>query len=175
MEFAYRSAAGGATTVNIVTGITAPTWLKLVRSGAQFSGYYSSDGVTWNRVGTKVSVAAIPTSAQAGLAVSSFRQGTGATAQFTNVALAANTAPTVTVAAAASPSPLVGTRALLSVLGADDGVENNLIYTWATTGTPPAPVQFVANGTNAAKKVTAIFTASGSYGFTSDHQPTAAA
>ena len=70
------------------------------------------------------------------------------------------------VAAAANPSPLVGQRALLSVLGADDGVENNLTYTWATTGTPPASVQFGANGTNAAKKVTAIFTASGNYDFT---------
>ena len=166
VEFAYRSAAGGTTTVSIVTGITAPTWLKLVRSGAQFSGYYSSDGVTWNQVGTKVSLAAIPTSAQAGLAVTSFNQGTGATAQFTNVAVAANTAPTVAVAASVNPSPLVGTRALLSVLGADDGVENNLTYTWATTGTPPASVQFGANGTNASKKVTAIFTASGSYDFT---------
>ncbi|MEV6608209.1 hypothetical protein [Kutzneria sp. NPDC051319] len=29
-----------------------PAWLKLVRSGTTFSGYYSTDGVTWNLVGT---------------------------------------------------------------------------------------------------------------------------
>ena len=140
--------------------------MKLVRSGANFSAYYSSDGVTWNQVGSKKSIPAIATNALAGLAVTSHAQGTGATGQFSNVALAANTAPTVAVAASASPSPLVGRRTLLSVLGADDGVENNLVYTWATTGSPPAPVQFGANGTNASKKVTAIFTVPGNYNFT---------
>ena len=49
VEFEYRSAMGGATTVSTVTAIAAPSWLKLVRSGAMFSGYYSSDGVTWNQ------------------------------------------------------------------------------------------------------------------------------
>src|SRR5207249_10561614 len=53
----------------------------------------------------------------------------------------------------------------LSVLGADDGGEANLIYTWATTGTPPAPVTFSGNGTNAAKNVVATFAKAGSYSF----------
>src|SRR5262249_7308718 len=53
----------------------------------------------------------------------------------------------------------------LSVLGADDGGEANLTYTWATTGTPPAAVSFSGNGTNAAKNTTATFTKAGSYTF----------
>jgi hypothetical protein len=40
-----------------------------------------------------------------------------------------------------------------------------LTYTWSTTGTPPAPVSFSANGTNAAQTVTATFTKAGSYSF----------
>ena len=56
-----------------------------------------------------------------------------------------------------------GLTTTLSVLGADDGGEANLTYTWATTGTPPAPVTFSANGTNAAKTVGATFTKAGSY------------
>src|SRR5205823_637642 len=36
----------------------------------------------------------------------------------------------------------------------------------ATTGTPPAPVTFGANGTNAAKNTTATFSAAGTYNFT---------
>ena len=67
--------------------------------------------------------------------------------------------------AAASPAPVTGTTATLSVLGADDGGESNLTYSWATTGSPPAPVIFSANGTNAAKNATATFTAAGSYNF----------
>ena len=53
----------------------------------------------------------------------------------------------------------------MSVLGADDGGESNLTYTWAATGTPPAPVSFSANGTNAAKNTTATFIQAGNYSF----------
>ena len=73
-----------------------------------------------------------------------------------------NTAPSVAIATQAQ---VTGATAALSVLGADDGGEANLTYTWATTGTPPAAVTFSANGTNAAKSSTATFTASGSYDF----------
>jgi uncharacterized repeat protein (TIGR02543 family) len=76
-----------------------------------------------------------------------------------------NTAPTIATAAASTPNPVTGTTATLSVLGADDGGESNLTYTWATTGTPPAAVTFSANGTNAAKSTTATFTKAGSYAF----------
>ena len=74
--------------------------------------------------------------------------------------------PTIATAAAASPSPVSGTTTNLSVLGADttDG-ESALTYTWSTLGTPPASVNFSANGTNAAKASTATFTASGVYNF----------
>jgi hypothetical protein len=76
-----------------------------------------------------------------------------------------NQAPTVATAAAASPSPVTARSTNLSVLGADDGGESALTYTWATTGTPPAPVTFSSNGTNASKNVVATFAASGTYGF----------
>jgi len=74
-----------------------------------------------------------------------------------------NNPPTIATAAAASPNPVVANSTALSALGADDGGETNLVYTWAATGTPPAPVTFSANGTNAAKSVTATFTAAGTY------------
>src|SRR5207253_405330 len=74
-----------------------------------------------------------------------------------------NAPPTVATPAAASPNPVTGTTTNLSVLGADDGGEANLTYTWATIGTPPAPVTFSADGTNAAKNVVATFASSGSY------------
>ena len=74
-----------------------------------------------------------------------------------------NSAPSIATAAAASPNPVTGTSAALSVLGADDGGEANLTYTWATTGTPPAAVTFSANGTNAAKNTSATFSKAGSY------------
>ena len=50
-----------------------------------------------------------------------------------------NAAPTVAAPAAASPSPVTGTTTALSVLGADDGGEPGLTYTWAATRSPSAP------------------------------------
>jgi len=74
-----------------------------------------------------------------------------------------NGAPTVATPATASQNPVTGTTVSLSVLGADDGGESLLKYTWSAVGSPPAPVTFSANGTNAAKNVTATFAAGGTY------------
>ncbi|MGH7145585.1 MAG: DNRLRE domain-containing protein [Planctomycetota bacterium] len=80
------------------------------------------------------------------------------------VALTVNAAPTVANAAAASPNPVVsGSTTALSVLGADDGGEGALTYTWSVSG--PAAVTYSANGTNAAKNTTATFAAQGTYTF----------
>ncbi|MDD5356571.1 MAG: PKD domain-containing protein [Candidatus Pacebacteria bacterium] len=74
-----------------------------------------------------------------------------------------NTAPTVATSASVSPSPVTGTTATLSALGTDDGGESALTYTWAVTGTPPGPVVFSTNATNAAKITTATFDKAGTY------------
>src|SRR5205085_1575318 len=75
-----------------------------------------------------------------------------------------NAPPTVAKPASASPSVVTATTTALSVLGADDGGEANLTYTWSSSG--PAAVSFSANGTNAAKNSTATFSQAGSYTFT---------
>ncbi|MGH7143853.1 MAG: PKD domain-containing protein, partial [Planctomycetota bacterium] len=60
-----------------------------------------------------------------------------------------NQPPTVATAPAATPNPVTGTTTALSVLGADDGGEPALVYTWSSVG--PAGVTFNVNGTNASK------------------------
>ncbi len=76
-----------------------------------------------------------------------------------------NLPPTIATDAAATPSPATGKTATLSVLGADDGGESNLTYTWTTIVTPPGAVAFSVNGTNAAKRTTVTFGAPGTYYF----------
>jgi hypothetical protein len=76
---------------------------------------------------------------------------------------AGNGPPSVATPAAASPSTIAGNTSALSVLGADDGGEAALTYSWTTVGTPPAPVAFAPNGTNAAKNSTATFGKAGPY------------
>ncbi len=75
-----------------------------------------------------------------------------------------NIAPTIATAASASPNLVTtGTTTTLTVVGADDGGEPALTYTWATTGTPPASVAFSPNGSNGAKNATATFSKAGTY------------
>jgi mannose/cellobiose epimerase-like protein (N-acyl-D-glucosamine 2-epimerase family) len=74
-----------------------------------------------------------------------------------------NAGPTIATPASVNPATVTGTTAALSVLGADDNGESNLIYTWAATG--PAAVTFGANGSNAAKATTATFSKAGGYTF----------
>ncbi len=74
--------------------------------------------------------------------------------------------PTVVTAPAASPSPVTTTSTALSVLGTDQSLgEAALTYTWTTTGTPPAAVNFSVNGNSAAKSTIATFTKAGTYNF----------
>jgi regulation of enolase protein 1 (concanavalin A-like superfamily) len=60
---------------NFTTDIAAhadglPRWLRLTRAGTTITGYTSTDGATWQKVGT-VRVHALPTTAEIGLFVSS--------------------------------------------------------------------------------------------------------
>jgi hypothetical protein len=84
--------------------------------------------------------------------------------QFQYVAPNGTAPPTVAMAASAT---LAGNQAsaALSVLGASQYGESTLTYTWATIGTPSAPVSFSANGNNSASNVSATFIQAGSYTF----------
>jgi parallel beta-helix repeat protein len=78
-----------------------------------------------------------------------------------------NAPPTVATPASAAPGTVTGTTSNLSVLGADDGGEAALTYTWAATNVPSGAIPvFSANGTNAAKNTTVTFNRAGSYTFT---------
>lgn len=48
----YRSAANGSTSGSRTSGLVAPYWVRVVRNGSTFTGYFSSDGVNWTQQGT---------------------------------------------------------------------------------------------------------------------------
>ncbi|MEO6436278.1 MAG: hypothetical protein ABIP55_11045, partial [Tepidisphaeraceae bacterium] len=79
-------------------------------------------------------------------------------------------APTVATPASANPSTLPAgtTSTSLSVLGADDGGESGLTYTWAATSLPQGAgtPTFSINGSNAARNATASALQAGAYTFT---------
>jgi phosphatidylserine/phosphatidylglycerophosphate/cardiolipin synthase-like enzyme len=83
VAFQRRVAAGGLSThTGGGTGI-APVWLRLTRTGDVITAYRSADGSTWALVGSDTIAMAV--TVQIGLAVSSHRDGTLATASFQNV------------------------------------------------------------------------------------------
>ena len=73
--------------------------------------------------------------------------------------------PTIVQPASATPNPVTGTTASLSVLGVDDAGEAGPTYTWSVTSAPagaPTPT-FSANGTPAAANTTVTFGQAGTY------------
>jgi PKD domain len=169
LRFEYRAATGGAVAWSAAVTPLGPVWLKLARSGNAVSGYYSTDGSSWTQIGTTQTLS-LPTTTQAGLAVTSHNNTATSTALFTGLVISSdnqttstNTAPTIATAANASTSIVTGKTVTLNVLGADDNGEGSLTYNWQTiTG---SPVTFSASGTNAAKNTTVTFLAAGSYTF----------
>ncbi|MGO4209965.1 SMP-30/gluconolactonase/LRE family protein [Terriglobus sp. 2YAB30_2] len=80
-----RTTTGSATSGSRTAGLAAPYWVRVVRNGSTFTGYYSSDGVTWTQQGTvTISMAS---SAYIGLVVSSRNNAQLCTATFDNVSI----------------------------------------------------------------------------------------
>jgi hypothetical protein len=158
-----RNFSGAAGHLQVLFGNTPATSVTVVDDAHVTAVAPAGSGTVDVRVQSGVTVGADPenfTSPVFGYGVSAvtaadqFTYGTGGTT---------NAPPTVATPAAASPSTVTGTTTNLSVLGADDGGEANLTYSWTSTG--PATVNFSINGTNAAKDTTATFTAPGTYNF----------
>ncbi|GAA2251498.1 hypothetical protein GCM10010430_38200 [Kitasatospora cystarginea] len=59
-----------------------PSWLKLVRSGSTYTGYYSTDGTSWTQVGS-ATLPGVAATQDVGLFTSSHSEGTRGEADFT--------------------------------------------------------------------------------------------
>jgi regulation of enolase protein 1 (concanavalin A-like superfamily)/mono/diheme cytochrome c family protein len=91
LTFQYRAATAGACGYAAAAAAPAPApnnWLRLVRAGSVFTGYLSTDGVTWTQVGT--TTVPMATAITVGLAVTSHNNATLSTATFDNVQLKSN-------------------------------------------------------------------------------------
>ncbi len=86
VSFQWRNSAGGGCGYAEIGGINAPVWVKLVRSGNNFSGYYSTDGVNWTQCGSTQTID-LNSAALAGLAVTAHNNGALNTSTFTNVSV----------------------------------------------------------------------------------------
>ena len=112
VAFQLRTATGGASTSTAVAGVAAPSWLRLSRSAASlFTAYYSSDGVTWNQIGSSASPA-MNNAALAGLAVTAHNPASNCVATLDHVSV--NQAPVL----ASIPSQSILAGRVLTVTNA---------------------------------------------------------
>ncbi len=83
----YRNATGGsAADAADVSGPTVPYWVRLVRSGNNFSGYTSSDGSTWTQMGSTISIT-MSNNVMVGLGVCAGSSSALSTVTFDNVSI----------------------------------------------------------------------------------------
>jgi len=85
VTWVYRTATGGSTSGSRTSSLVAPYWVRVVRNGDTFTGYFSPDGVTWTQQGTiTISMAS---NVYIGLVVSSRNSTQLCTATFDNVSI----------------------------------------------------------------------------------------
>ena len=78
-----RLSTGGSSINNNTTGLTAPYWVKVVRTGNNIAGYSSSNGLNWTPLGSvTISMGA---NVYLGLGVTSHSDGVSCTATFDHV------------------------------------------------------------------------------------------
>jgi glucose/arabinose dehydrogenase len=95
LAFQRRVAIGGTTTTTFGASVSAPYWVKVIRSGSTFSGYSSPDGSNWTLVGSDT--VPMGTSAFVGLPVTSHNNTVLCAGSFDNVTVLGGGAPTPTM------------------------------------------------------------------------------
>jgi len=128
VDLQYRASTGGnAANTGGDGGITAPRYVRLVRSGDLFTAYESNNGSTWNIIGSQTIV--MNESVYVGLAVTSHNYGTLCSVAFDNLTM---------------PIPLADFTADETVVELGSSVDftnmsaNASAYSWTFEGGTPA-------------------------------------
>jgi hypothetical protein len=142
VAFQRRLTTGGSSTSTGVTGIVAPCWIRLVKSGTTLTGYYAPDNAgapsTWVLVGSDT--IDLGSNFLAALAATSHNNGTLCTATFDNVAstAAVPASRTLTITPA---SDRLGS-ATITVTVSDGTLSASDTFTVNVTGTPSQTWRF---------------------------------
>ena len=112
-----------------VTGLSVPYWVKIVRSGSNFTCYYSSNGTTWTQCGPTTSIT-MTDPIYVGLAVNSQDDPTLCTAAFNSVSVTSQCAtPTF--------NPPAGTYSSAQTVSIGTMTNGATIY-YTTNGSTPS-------------------------------------
>jgi regulation of enolase protein 1 (concanavalin A-like superfamily)/uncharacterized membrane protein len=111
--FFDRPTTGAATSYQTTPISALPYWVKLVRSGSNFSGYISADGTNWVQVGTAVTIT-MAQNVYIGLAVSANNNSVVATATFDSVSIDSAAAPAPVISSISANTGLPGTQVTIT-------------------------------------------------------------
>jgi poly(hydroxyalkanoate) depolymerase family esterase len=138
-----RSSTGGTTTNSNTTGLSAPCWVKLVRSGNAFTGYRSPEGTNWTQHGSATFT--MSSTAYIGLALTSHNNSSLAAATFDNV-----TAPGWLISQALVPAGLSATSVSASQINLVwNTLANATSYNVKRSTTNGGPFAIIASGVTA--------------------------
>jgi hypothetical protein len=86
--FQYRTTTGGSVSTASLGSIPVGSeYIELTRSGNDFTAYYSADGLNWTQLGSSVTIAAMPMTADVGLAATANYNAQLTSATFANVVI----------------------------------------------------------------------------------------
>jgi regulation of enolase protein 1 (concanavalin A-like superfamily) len=155
----YRPATGALSSSGGGSG-SAPYWVKLVRAGNSFAGSISSDGNTWQQVGSVT--APMATNVLLGLAVTAHNNTTMNTATFDQLSVTLIVPPAPTGLTASSNTAQVSLTWSASTGATSYNIQRSPASggPYATIGSAPGAVNYndtaVANGTTYYYVVTAV-------------------
>lgn len=95
--FQRRTTTDGTSTHTAGSSVSAPYWVRLIRSGSTLTGYISSSGSSWSQVGS--ATISMNTNVYIGLPVTSHSSGVLCTSEVDNVTVTSGGTTTTTTAA----------------------------------------------------------------------------
>ncbi len=133
--FQQRSVAGGNSVNTVVSGLSAPYWVKIKRNGDTFTSFRSANGINWTAIGSPTTIT-MGADVYLSLAVTSHDNGKLVTAVFDNVAISPATSDPV---ANAGPDQIVSANsgnASVTLNGSASTSGNGSItgYVWEENG-----------------------------------------
>jgi regulation of enolase protein 1 (concanavalin A-like superfamily) len=130
-SFQRRLTTGGTSSHTTISSISAPYWVRIVRSGNTFTAYYSANGSTWTSNGS-VTIS-MSSSVYVGLATTSHNDGTLCSATIDNVTVTSASA-TVPIAPSNLTASGISTSQINLTWSDNSADENNFVIEQSLNG-----------------------------------------
>src|SRR5579863_9177510 len=114
--FSYRATTSGSSANTGASYVSAPYWVKLVRSGSTFTSFVAMDGVNWAQSGTTQTIS-MAQNVYVGLAVTNSSTSALATATFDSVSVSSTSAPAPVITSVSATTGAVGSQVTIKGTG----------------------------------------------------------